>query len=201
MVTSAAQVAPVRQTGPVEDDTRFEGGSWEHILEVYRSATDAQVAAGRSWYPEALKIGTDLHAQGPAILAVLSPSTEWGVNVQAARDVVSSGWSKWQSGTNTHKAIKIIGGADPDDIARGNKVRAFWRAIKGDTESVTVDRHALSVFLGYQVSGKQAGVLSRKGAYAFVEAAYHKVAKIIGISPRDLQAITWVAWREQHGLN
>jgi len=201
MVTSTQPVSSVRQTGPVVDDTRFEGGSWENILRTYQSATDAQIAAGQAWYPEALRIGLELHEQGPAILAVLSPSTEWGVNVQAAQDVVATGWSKWQSGTNKHKALRLIAGVDPEDVLGGNKVIAFHKAILGDVESVTVDRHAFSVWLGYRASSKQAQVLGRIGAYDHVEEAYRKVASILGISPRELQATTWIVWRELHGLS
>lgn len=176
------------------------------IVATYRAATPAQVAAGVRWYPTAGRMVAAIadSAELPQhrvayALAALSPRNPWRWNVADAY-------------AYAHAAAAVLAGA-PDDgppsattfgVNRANawrmlvredlriwtsaapKVRAFVEAILGDTAAVVVDVWAIRV--------ATAGAMERvpNGRYANVAAAYQDAARILGVAPRDAQAVTWI---------
>jgi hypothetical protein len=161
--------------------------------------------------------------RGAAVIAVLSPRVNWDLNVRLARLAyalhTSAGvvgqphpstpdeMARQLRGTlraSGRKAARILNGEDPYKVVGGPKVTAFWHAIVDpNSPDVVIDRHALDVATG-QVNDDESRqlYLGRKGNYAKVARMYVHAARIISrklgrtVTPCELQAATWVAWRE-----
>lgn len=178
----------------------------KHITATYRAATDAERVEGKSWYGTAREVAVTLDPADPvraaAVLAVLSPRLHWDRNVTAAVDAYAGRVPK-VLGVNARKAKAILEGADADDVVSGPKVRAFWHAIvnPSDPRAIVIDRHAFDVAAGTVLDDEQRGkLLGRKGAYDDVCKLYVTAARILTreygeLSPVEVQATTWVAWR------
>lgn len=177
-----------------------------NITATYRAALDSERVEGRSWYATANAVARSLDPEDPeraaAVIAVLSPMLHWDRNVQAAVDVYAGRHPK-VLGRNAAKASRIMAGENPDDVVSGPKVRAFWHAIvnPSDPRAIVIDRHAFDVAAGTVLDDEQRGkILGRKGAYDDVCHLYVRAAKILSkefgeLSPVEVQATTWVAWR------
>ena len=191
-----------------------------NILAVYNAATADDLREGLAWYQTAhdwcvTMAGSrrsHLIARNAGIVAALSPLNGWGNNKRKAAEVISRRGRisvvKGEPngiglGANVKKAIAIYKGADPLDILSGDKVRAFYRTIldpQGDIDPV-IDRHAFDIAVGERTDEKRRGILSRKGVYHQFAAAYRDAAKIAGIGAAQMQAVTWIAWRNIHGID
>jgi hypothetical protein len=127
-------------------------------------------------------------SEAAAVLAALSPRVQWADNVHGARVLYGLAEGRLRAFCRqVRKARAIRAGADPDAVLRGPKERAFWRAITGDVDSVTVDRWAYLAAMG-EPSGRR-GIPAPM--YARLAAAYADAADLVGESPRDMQAIVW----------
>ncbi len=170
------------------------------IIETYGRASDAQQDAGRTWYGTAgrmvrtIAADTRTDAERVALaLAALSPRNPWRWNVadayafaRAYRDdpsglipaattfVVNRG-NAWQA---------LAGGSLW--TTRAPKVRAFVAALLGDHGAVVVDTWAV------RVATRGALQEVRDAEYGPVAAAYADAAMMLGETPRELQAITWI---------
>jgi hypothetical protein len=73
----------------------------------------------------------------------------------------------------------------PSALLSGPKVTAFYACLSGDTERVTIDRHAATLAYGARVPSlpKRLGDEMRR--------AYAICAEWLGIAPRDLQSLLW----------
>jgi hypothetical protein len=155
-----------------------------------------------------------------AVIAVLSPRLSWSKNVELARWIYGEVslaltnppapvWSRSVLDrfpglkANGKKALSILLGIAPEDVVSGPKVTAFFHAIANpnDPRGIVIDRHAFDVAVGRVMDDRTRGiVLGRKGAYAQFVRAYERAAEQLqeefpGITPAEVQAITWVAWR------
>lgn len=155
-----------------------------------------------------------------AVIAVLSPRLSWSKNVELARWVYSEvssvllsppvpAWEQSVLGrfpglkVNGKKALSILLGVAPEEVVSGPKVTAFYHAIANpnDPRGIVIDRHAFDVAVGRVMDDRTRGiVLGRKGAYEQFVRAYERAAEQLqnefpGITPAEVQAITWVAWR------
>lgn len=190
--------------------------SVDNILAVYNSATADELRAGMTWYNEAhnwcVKQANGrehLIRRNAGIVAALSPLTGWARNKRAAMSLISArGRVKVVKGkpngiglgNNVLKAIAIYNGAHPLDVLGGDKVRSFYSTIldpRGDFDPV-IDRHAFDIAVGEVTDDKARSALSRKGVYAEFASAYREAADIVGIGAAQMQAITWVSWRNRH---
>lgn len=112
-------------------------------------------------------------------------------------------------------------------MGRAHKVRSFYNNILAPNAphgDVTVDRHAVGAALMRPLSydsvevahnfnaglakdkqpkgwkrARRDGNSGATGTYGLHAEAYRQAAKILGIRPRELQSIIWVAWREKFG--
>jgi hypothetical protein len=174
------------------------------ILEVYGRATPEDCAAGRSWYGTAGRMVRAIAAPFKAdpervtfVLAALSPRNPWRWNVADAYAFVAAAGSGAETrptattfDTNADTAWRIANGQDGWTGA-ALKVRAFVRAIAGDVTAVVVDVWATKV--------ATRGMLDRikPAEYQYIADAYADAAAMVGETPADMQAITWiVAQRE-----
>lgn len=177
-----------------------------NILATYRKANDGQRADGMTWYAEAHALAITLarsagHTvlQAAGVISALSPRIKWEYNITlAVRTYAEGGISKGALGTNVRKADAIFNGADVIATLKAPKTSAFALLIADptDTYQVVVDRHAMSVALGRTVTDQEMAALNRKGRYEEFATAYRKAAAEIGVTPAQMQAITWVTWRE-----
>lgn len=186
-----------------------------NILKVYADANPSDVAEGLEWYAQANRLAQSLAAgtsytieQTAGIIAAISPRLHWSKNTiypahilryhaSANRNVET--WRAGEQGMSvTYKrredALRILDGADPAEIL-GQKTWAFYCNILGDSEEVTVDVWATKIVMGdpnlYDSPSRP--------AYSRIADAYRDAADAIGISPRALQAATWVAYRKLYG--
>lgn len=149
-----------------------------------------------------------------AVIAVLSPQVHWDRNVEMARNAYviasyqnydrSESRDSWPGlKANFDKAMRILDGEKPEDVVSGPKVTAFYHAITdaNDPRGIVIDRHAFDVAVGRVMDDKTRGiVLGRAGAYASFVRAYERATVALqafypGITPAEVQAICWVAWR------
>lgn len=178
-----------------------------HIVDTWNQATPHEVQDGLRWYREARSLAESLDPSNPrkaaAVIAVLSPLTSWTRNVDLAVDAYA-GRPLGCLSSNASKAQRILSGEDPDQVVKGSKVRAFWRAITdpSDGSAIVIDRHAVEVAFGKVMSDDQREkILSPKGGYDSVCQRYAVAAGLLSdtlgrqITPVDVQAVTWVTWR------
>jgi hypothetical protein len=187
------------------------------ILAVFFTANAVEQHEGLSWYGRAQSVARRLADQYghdlitvAGVISALSPNNRWERNVidaEALVKVYSNGgdvdalkvctFSK-----NKAKAIAILQGADPLDVLGGRKVRAFYECIIG-RDSVCVDGHAYSIWLGQRVPTTKTPKISDK-LYDKISEDYRIATKQINeitgefYLPCQVQAITWVAWRNLH---
>jgi hypothetical protein len=190
--------------------------SVRNVTRVYRNATPEQIAKGVEWYARARRIAVELDPtnvpRAAAVLALTSPLTPWGRNVFLAREAYRMHAAGEDVATllptlkgNARKVARVLNGEAPADVVSGLKVTAFWLTIADPTNphAVVVDRHAYDIAVGKvtndEVRGKGIGTTRR---YEELAACYARAAVILSresgqtILPSQVQAVTWVAWRE-----
>ncbi len=189
-----------------------------NVMAIYNLASADDMRVGLAWYNTAHNWavksagGRDhLIARNAGIVAALSPMNKWGNNKRKAEEVISKrarivavkgkpngiGLS-----VNVNKAIDIYRGADPLDILSGDKVVAFYSTIldpQGDHNPV-IDRHAFDIAVGERTDDKRRGILGNKGVYLDFARCYREAALIAGIGASQMQAVTWITWRNIHGM-
>lgn len=182
------------------------------VADVMARATPRQVAQGVAWYRDTFDVAAAMAGAHYATLpmaigtiAALSPGVPYSRSLELADDMLSTGDCAHPYGDSIRKARAIVTEPDrhPLDILRGRKVRSFydniWRPLT--SREVTIDRHAYAIVLGVQPSGPRGGRpvnyndLARPGRYDAVADAYRGVADECGLTPSQVQAITWVVWR------
>lgn len=155
-----------------------------------------------------------------AVVAVLSPRLSWDKNSEYARLAYKCYSSlNWLGGAdagedyfatliptlnaNARKAFRILDGEKPEDVVSGPKVTAFYYAILdgSDPRGIVIDRHAFDVAVGRVMDDRTRGiVLGRAGAYESFVRAYERATVELkpfypDVTPAEVQAVCWVAWR------
>ncbi|MEE4302448.1 MAG: hypothetical protein V2J24_23615 [Pseudomonadales bacterium] len=122
----------------------------------------------------------------------------------------------WGSIGEIRKALSILQDSSPENVSRqlggAHKVRNFYNNIldPDDPFSVTIDTHAVAAAFLQPLSGKatdvkrnlsggdgsgSSGPLGLTGTYPILADAYRVAADAVGVSPREMQSITWEAIR------
>ena len=192
-------------------------GSYLNILALPMTAES--VVQGQNWYEEANKIAytvgrlagyrrqVDCVKVGAGIISDLSPTIEWGQNVNIAILLVTSKGEVKQTYQRQHdKAVAIMNGADPEKVlgTRATKTKAFYRAIVdpyNDYSEPVIDRHAVAVYMGRAVSERELRALESTKVYNRIAKAYMRASKAIRINHHMLQAQTWTQWRTSKGVD
>jgi hypothetical protein len=191
--------------------TRFnnnDGAATDRLVTLYQSATPAELASGLSWYSDAHAVASELASSHlrdtntvAAIIAALSPRTDWPQNVKKTRELLATG-DTYGLGNGRDKAKRILSGEDPDGVLSGRKTRAFWSNIADPVNSraVTVDSHAFDAAVGMVTNDDiRKRTLERKGGYEAVADAYRAAARVLGVAPHVVQAVVWTVWRNRAG--
>jgi hypothetical protein len=177
-----------------------------NIIDVYDTATGAEIAEGLAWYVTAHAVAKSLGGarRGAGTLAALSPQTDWERNVEMAHDVYRGRTPRYATGANIAKARRCDAGEHWADVLGGSKVRNFAAVIEDPTDAhaVVIDRHAFDVAVGRITDDKIRGtILARAGVYEIFADAYRQAAAEIGVTPSEVQAVTWVVWRHRKGYD
>lgn len=202
--------------------------SYAHILACYFIATPQEVTEGRQWYRRAqVAAGQIAEETGfqpeviAGVIAALSPNNRWERNLRDARNLARVIRMDGDPGDvkvstfhrNKQRAVDtlLLGGSplykdNVEQLLGGNKVRAFFHCIHngGVTNRVCVDGHAYAIWLGERVPTTRTPGISDK-LYAAIASDYAQAAEAInGITEQQLtaaevQAVTWVAWRNRFG--
>lgn len=187
----------------------------ENVLSVYLRASDSAMREGMAWYDDAHSFAKTLDPKrfhrAAGVIAALSPMNHWENNKRKAALLYSRngiivmgddnsngiGLSK-----NVAKAIAIYRGEDALDVLGGFKVRAFYQTILDPTADIdpVIDRHAFDIAVGKVTNDKARGILGRKGVYHEFANVYREAAMLTGIGPAQLQAVTWIQWRNEKGI-
>lgn len=189
----------------------------DNVLSVYYGSGAEERDEGLRWYRDAHEIAQDLADRydtevvvTAAVLSILSPSNRWNTNLRDA-DAMLSAWRAGLPpesftvstyGQNKRKAWAMLHGEMTPEEAfnrRAQKTLNFW-ALIADPDGwpgVVVDGHAIGIALGER---KPLDSVPRLGikAYEALSDAYVVAAQTVGIKPHQMQAITWVAWRNTH---
>jgi hypothetical protein len=171
----------------------------KRISRCYNKATDQQVVDGMVWYSDVVTFITELAEGSPftvdqvaAAMAHLSPRLRWKQNVAAIENLVLDGWvpSYVMSGP-AERAIKALIAANPEDTfgKKAKKTLNFSRNVSGCPTSVTVDVWAANVV------GVAESELKLTGVYEAIAHCYRLAAKRAGVTPAQMQAITWIVVR------
>lgn len=183
-----------------------------NILAVYDAANAEQRENGMRWYDDANTIANDFAIangysmqQCAAVIAILSPRKGWGENVNlaarviAGRGTVTRGY--FFSRLAMANAVLTEGTADMNylsAVGKGDKVRAFFISITtaGNTDAVCVDRHAYCIAVNDRSMTNDVRLSSKE--YRAIAAAYREAAHRRNITGAQMQAVTWVTWRNMH---
>lgn len=170
------------------------------IVKAWHASTADDLAAGIAWYDVARADAARIAGlyglsveQAAGIIAALSPRNRWSVNVSQAERVAAAAAMGAEcpavsTGDNRKKAWACTRVIDPLDVLTGPKVRRFYQNIIGDQSAVTVD-----VWAARLAEGENNENAPRGRRYDLIESAYVTAAAIIGdVSPRDVQAATWI---------
>lgn len=192
-----------------------------NITSVYNAATTEEKSQGIAWYSYAHNQLKDMAAaynfSVDAVIdacAAISPGIRWQSNIKGIEilcDAIAN--NRPLSGIvgvagyrrNIDKAIAILLADMRNEpfrhILSGPKVTAFADNMRlGDDDvKVTIDVHAYSIAMGERFTVSNIPHISPSVRNAMIE-AYRHVAGIYGISPKALQAVTWVAWKRIHGV-
>lgn len=184
----------------------------DNVLSVLDSASDQARSEGLTWYPrarEAAHMMDKRFHRSAGVIAALSPMNEWENNKRCAELIYAfegnitinpDGTNGIGLSRNVDKALRIYRGEDAMDVLGGRKVRSFYLTILDSSYHIPViDRHAFDIAVGMVTNDKARSILSRKNVYEAFANVYREAAMLSGLGTAQLQAITWVAWKERKG--
>lgn len=179
-------------------------------LNIWRAllcASDQEIHDGMTFYEGAhglCKLIAGMYhitvSQVAGIYAALSPLNTWDTNVANVFDILRDGESATVNTphANKRKALQIASGANPLDVLKGNKVRAFYRAIADLSvrDAVPVDRHLFCLALGLKITSNTqlSRIVGSPSLYSRIESVYLELGEREGIGNR-LAAIAWFVQR------
>lgn len=181
-----------------------------NILKIYNQTSEDE---RYDWYQEAndyalneLTFGSNeqeverYHKIACGVIAALSPVKSWSENKRVAKQLIETGeCGHMKQFVNKAKRIMQSDGTDEQilSILNGRKISAFYLniAYPNKANNVTIDRHALSVALGYWVTDEDyRGMTANQ--YNFFVQCYILAAMKAEVSPLIMQSATWVKWRK-----
>ncbi len=178
--------------------------SAQNVLDVFHAATMPQVQAGATWYADAYAFAGKLsdtygvsRTIASGVIAAGSPLCGWGQNKANAERWVAQGFGDRYLSVGIVKVNDMLtNGTDPLKVLLSRKVRNFYLSILTGGmhySAVCIDRHAWDIAIGSRSDNNGRNITDKR----FDEAAdaYRSAARIVGMSPAQIQAITWVSWR------
>jgi len=206
---------PTRQKIPHEELNLFKNEGYHNILAVLKKATKEEIDYWSNWYQYANGHVQEIATQydvplevAAAVCAVLSPNLGWKMNLMAARRVMDN-WMfkggaegyKWHDKipaykTNVNKAYQILKTGDVS-VVNGPKVSVFFQSLLNPDQlerDLVLDGHAINVWRGLKTALKNLKQPTKVEREAIIH-DYRKVADIVGLTPQQVQAVTWFIWK------
>ena len=160
-----------------------------------RKASPLAVIGGLEWYETAADTCQLLaerygctFLQACAVVAAFSPKTRWSHNLRLARDFLATGTARTM-GSRIRAAEKALErGLDSFSPDTSPKVLEFGQAIAGLPGAIVVD---IWVCRAAGISRESPNKRQRLE----IQAAFRRVARQHGLTPREAQAIVWVVER------
>jgi hypothetical protein len=189
------------------------GAITRRLIAAWNAAPLPAHVYGMNWYAAAHEQAADLAERygvtvecAAGAIAALSPSCEWSRNLELAEAMLATGDASHPYGDAIRKARRIRNGEAPLEVLGGDKVRSFYSNIVDPEGSidVTIDRHAFDVCAGRVTDDATRKALELGGRrtpsgktrnYVTLERAHVSAARILGVRPHQVQAVTWEAWR------
>lgn len=180
------------------------------IAKIVREAGPEARQAGSHWYPRIaalLQRIADHYGLGfdtvAGVFAVTSPRVSVTRNVwltlaacaahSEGRDVSRLPGLSDRLQAAARVLSGDLGGLELDGegtLTPARKVRSFWANLSGETTPVTVDVWAARV--AGSTLDQPVG-----GGYVAIAEAYRRAGQVLGISPREVQAVAWCAFRQE----
>lgn len=174
----------------------------ENIVAVFNDATPAEYDEGMRWYGDqyrhAIALSPDDVWRGAGIIAVYSPNNHWDRNIAMATQTLLTGTVRTDYFPNqVEKAQRILDGEFALDVLTGDKERAFCAAIatNGESDIATIDRHAHDIAQGRVFTDNERKIGKR--LFRTMVMHYQQAAMEVGIATAQIQAVTWVTWRNR----
>jgi hypothetical protein len=182
-----------------------------NVLWLLEQADAQSVEDGMAWYSDAhqwaeykaMQYGVDTEVVA-AIISALSPRNEWSRNLAdtdrllMCYDRGDHSYDLVKSATfrkNVVRAWMVREREDPTIVMTSPKTRAFVNNITWpEGDDVTVDTWAYRICEGDLTLPAKGLKVKTYDMYAEV---YREAAKIVGLRPCELQAITWVEARKR----
>ena len=159
------------------------------------------------------------------VVAALSPNNRWSTNITNARDLIDAfvngrdmdSVSVCTYGAMKRKAWSILEDRpirlvehdtvivdETKERLNGRKIVCFYENIMGE-DTCTIDGHARNIAYNERVNLTDNKTNIGVKEYANLQEAYRQAAKRCTVNGRkfkayELQAVTWVTWRKQHGI-
>lgn len=158
-------------------------------------ASPLAVISGLEWYETAAETCQLLaerygctFLQACAVVAALSPKTRWSHNLRLARDFLATGQARTM-GARLEAAKKALAeGLDSFNPDTSPKVLEFAQAIAGLPGAVVVD-----VWI-CRAAGLDKDSPTKRQRLE-IQAAFRRLSRRHGLTPRETQAIVWVVER------
>ena len=100
---------------------------------------------------------------------------------------------------NLKKAVRILNGADPEEVVTGPKVKIFYQSLLDPDfvkDRLVLDGHAINIWRGEKRPLKGLKTPAEGSPErARMEADYKRAAEASGLSVQAVQAITWFVWK------
>ena len=194
-----------------------------NIIACRRRAKPQDVAAGIAWYAEAYEECRLIAWQHNlpvyavvGVVAALSPNNRWTTNITNARDLIDAFVNDRDMDSVsvcTYSAMKrkawdiLVTAVRPGEMKahlNGRKIVCFYENIMGE-DTCTIDGHARNIAYNERVNLTDNKTNIGVKEYANLQEAYRQAAKRCTVNGRkfkayELQAVTWVTWRKQHGI-
>lgn len=206
---------PQRKKIPHEKMNLHKNEGYHNILSVLKKASKDEIDYWSNWYKHAHEHVKELADKydlplpvTAAVVAVLSPNLGWRINLMAAQRLIEN-WLMLQGErelgelqkvpaykTNVDKAINILETGDVGYV-QGPKVSVFFHSLLNPDRverELVLDGHAINVWRGIKKPLKNLKSPTKAEREAIIH-DYKKVADLVGLTPQQLQAVTWFIWK------
>jgi hypothetical protein len=179
------------------------------VTRVFRQAAQHHLEYGLQWYGTANDVAASVARAtdhpievAVGVIAATSPRMGWGPNVKLAHRILETGdTSRGYLSNGLRSAQRMLDGADPLEVLRSRKTSNFYRAIiSRGADGIVVDRHAMDIAHATRVEGDRPSPTDKQ--YDAIAETYRRAASALksehpGITPAQVQAVTWLAWRNR----
>lgn len=193
-----------------------------NILKMYGQTPIGLAKSGKEWYLRAHYFARTLSEKYKVsldkvcgVISCLSAGVSWETNMNDATKFIAShslgllaresmdahNYSTYSA--NVFKAERICNSLSPVEThfseSTGAKTRHFYLNILAPkmNTGATIDRHAYAIALGND-AGQRPKI--HPALYKRIENAYIIASERVGLLPHELQAITWVAYKQLNNI-